>query len=176
MSRVAGRADLLIELGTEELPPAALRQLSEAFSKGIAEALTAAGVADDPLTTNFATPRRLAVRIAQVAKKGVDQTNERRGPALAAAYDDSGQPTAAAAGFARSCGVEVSELQTLRTDKGEWLVHGLSCRARLRKHSLARVSSKRWTNCPFRSACDGAAEQTNSCVRCIGLWCCTANK
>ncbi len=123
MSRVAGRADLLVELGTEELPPAALRQLSEAFAKGIAEALTAVGLADDPLTTHFATPRRLAVRVAQVAKKGVDQTNERRGPALAAAYDDSGQPTAAAAGFARSCGVEVSELQTLRTDKGEWLVH-----------------------------------------------------
>ena len=67
MSRIAGRADLLVELGTEELPPAALRQLSEAFAKGIAEALTAVGLADDPLTTHFATPRRLAVRVAQVA-------------------------------------------------------------------------------------------------------------
>jgi len=116
-------ADLLVELGTEELPPTALRQLGEAFAKGIAETLTEAGLTNQPQITGFASPRRLAVRISQVSRKGVDQTSERRGPALAAAYDDSGQPTAAAAGFARSCGVGVTELQTLRTDKGEWLVH-----------------------------------------------------
>jgi len=116
-------ADLLVELGTEELPPTALRQLGEAFAKGMAETLTEAGLTNQPQTTGFASPRRLAVRISQVSRKGADQTSERRGPALAAAYDDSGQPTAAAAGFARSCGVGVTELQTLRTDKGEWLVH-----------------------------------------------------
>jgi len=123
MSRSQGRADLLVELGTEELPPAALKRLSEVFAAGLADALTTAGLAENPATTSFAAPRRLAVRVSEVAKKGADQSSERRGPAIAAAYDDSGQPTAAAAGFARSCGVEVGELQTLRTDKGEWLVH-----------------------------------------------------
>ncbi|HCX88206.1 MAG TPA: glycine--tRNA ligase subunit beta, partial [Gammaproteobacteria bacterium] len=123
MSGKRGGAELLVELGTEELPPAALRPLGEAFAKLLAEALTDAGLADQPETTGFASPRRLAVRVGQVARKGADQTRERRGPALAAAYDDSGQATAAAAGFARSCGVEVSELTTLSTDRGEWLAH-----------------------------------------------------
>ena len=100
MSRSQGRADLLVELGTEELPPAALKRLSEAFAAGLADALTTAGLAENPATTSFATPRRLAVRVSEVAKKGADQSSERRGPAIAAAYDDSGQPTAAATSMA----------------------------------------------------------------------------
>ena len=123
MSKAQGRADLLVEVGTEELPPAALRKLSEAFASGLTEALATAGLVENPTTTPFASPRRLAVRISGVARKAADQESERRGPAISAAYNENGQPTPAAAGFARSCGVEVADLQTLSTDKGEWLVH-----------------------------------------------------
>lgn len=123
MSKTKGRADLLVEVGTEELPPAALRKLSEAFASGLAEALATAGLVENPTTTPFASPRRLAVRMSGVARKAADQESERRGPAVSAAYDENGQPTPAATGFARSCGVEVADLKTLSTDKGEWLVH-----------------------------------------------------
>jgi len=116
------RKDLLIELGTEELPPKALKTLSEAFAQGIQEGLTRAGLEFGAIKP-YATPRRLALLVHDVATTQPERRQERRGPALSAAYDKDGRPTAAATGFARSCGVEVGELQTLETDKGAWLVH-----------------------------------------------------
>jgi glycyl-tRNA synthetase beta chain len=115
------RADLLLEIGTEELPPTALRNLSDAFRDGIVRGLDAAqlhyaGVED------FSTPRRLAVLVRQLDAKQTDENVERRGPALQAAFGDDGCPTKAAVGFAKSCGVDVSELETLETEKGAWLV------------------------------------------------------
>ena len=118
-----GRADLLVEIGTEELPPAALKTLAIAFRDHLVSELRTAGLVDSSDAFWFATPRRLAVRIAHVAKKGEAQNVERRGPAISAAYDDSGHPTQAALGFARSCGISVEEAQRLKTEKGEWLVH-----------------------------------------------------
>ena len=114
-------APLLIELGTEELPPKALRKLSEAFTQGIVDGLKKAGfeVSD---AESFAAPRRLAVLIPSIAASQPDRDVERKGPALKAAYDAEGNPTKAVMGFARSCGVEVDELQQQETDKGTWLV------------------------------------------------------
>ncbi|MGR8918553.1 MAG: glycine--tRNA ligase subunit beta [Gammaproteobacteria bacterium] len=111
---------LLIELGTEELPPTALKRLSEAFTRGVAEGLDDAGVAHGAVTPH-ASPRRLAVSIDAVAARQPDRAEQRRGPALKAAFDDAGEPTKAAQGFARSCGVTVAELGRLKTDQGEWL-------------------------------------------------------
>ncbi len=113
--------DLLIELGTEELPPKALKKLSEAFTGGIVDGLKKAGFEINEVTS-FAAPRRLAVLIKSVAASQPDRNIERKGPALKAAYDADGNPTKAVMGFARSCGVEVSELQQQETDKGVWLV------------------------------------------------------
>jgi glycyl-tRNA synthetase beta chain len=113
--------DLLIELGTEELPPKALKQLSDAFSKGIVDGLTKAGF-DIEAYDSFAAPRRLAVLIKDVAEAQPDRDVERKGPSLKAAYDENGNPTKAVMGFARSCGVEVDALQQQETDKGVWLV------------------------------------------------------
>ncbi|SIT69886.1 glycyl-tRNA synthetase beta chain [Ectothiorhodosinus mongolicus] len=115
-------ADLLIELGTEELPPRALPELEAAFASEIDKGLEAAGLGHQGLES-FATPRRLAVLLRQVPAEQASRTVERRGPAVAAAFDDAGKPTPAALGFARSCGVEMADLQTLETDKGHWLVH-----------------------------------------------------
>ncbi|MCH4563170.1 glycine--tRNA ligase subunit beta [Halomonas sp. EGI 63088] len=112
---------LLVELGVEELPPSAIDTLSDALAEGIRRGLTEAEVTFGEVLA-YASPRRLAVQIRELADKQPDREIERRGPALAAAFKD-GQPTKAAEGFARSCGVIVDDLIHLETDKGTWLGH-----------------------------------------------------
>ena len=114
------RGNLLIELGAEELPPKALLKLSRAFVEGVVQRLTEAGLAPES-SQGFAAPRRLAMRLGGVPERQADRQVEKRGPALAAAFDADGRPTPAAEGFARSCGVSVDALERRRTDKGEWL-------------------------------------------------------
>ncbi|SEK79057.1 glycine--tRNA ligase subunit beta [Ectothiorhodospira marina] len=114
--------DLLIEIGTEELPPKALRELRDAFARGVTQGLAEAGL-EVGVCQAYAAPRRLAVWIKDVPPRQADQSMERRGPAVSAAFDAEGQPTRAAQGFAGSCGVPVSELERMETDKGAWLVH-----------------------------------------------------
>ena len=113
--------DLLIEIGTEELPPKALKRLAVAFAEEIET-----GLIDQSLTFEgiswYATPRRLAVIVQQIVTSQEDREVTRRGPALSAAYDQSGAPSKAAEGFARSCHVSVDKLETLETDKGAWLI------------------------------------------------------
>ncbi len=114
--------DLLVEIGTEELPPTSLEALSEAFHSAVCAGLEKHGL-NYRIATPYATPRRLAVLARGVDSRQPEQHVERRGPALRAAFDADGQPTNAARGFARSCGVEIGDLEELRTDKGEWLVY-----------------------------------------------------
>ena len=114
--------DCLIEIGTEELPPTALSRLSQAFATQLAAQLAEQQLAYRQLDT-FATPRRLALLIHDLATATPEQTITRRGPALAAAFTAAGTPTQAALGFARSCGVTVEDLARLETNKGAWLVH-----------------------------------------------------
>jgi len=128
-----GRASLLLEIGTEELPPRDLNKLGEAFAARVAEGLAAAGVVgadagdgDGAATVEyhaFATPRRLAVLLPAVAARAPSRIVERRGPAVQAAFDAAGHPTRAALGFAKSCGVGVAQLARITTDKGECLAH-----------------------------------------------------
>lgn len=113
--------DLLIEIGTEELPPKALLKLSNAFKAGIEEGLEKAGLKHNNIQA-YATPRRLAVLISDLVTAQEDSNVERRGPAVTAAFGEDGCPTPAATGFARSCGVEADQLETMETDKGAWLV------------------------------------------------------
>jgi glycyl-tRNA synthetase beta chain len=115
------RADLLIELGTEELPPKALKALSEAFAGETLKQLDDAGFEHGAMKI-FAAPRRLAFRIEQVAVGQPDRDIERRGPAVKAAFDDEGHATKAALGFAQSVGLSMDQLETVETDKGAWLV------------------------------------------------------
>jgi len=120
---MAEHKPLLIELGTEELPPKALDELSAAFLRGICDGLAKRGVvAGLDLAQAYASPRRLAVYIPAVAATQPEQAIERRGPALTAALDAEGQPSKALLGFAQSCGVEVGQLEKLETDKGAWFV------------------------------------------------------
>lgn len=113
--------DLLIEIGTEELPPKALTKLSRAFEQGVADGLKAAELTYKNIQA-FASPRHLALIISDLQIQQADKKVERRGPALQAAFDADGNATKAAQGFARSCGVEVNDLQQMETDKGTWLV------------------------------------------------------
>ncbi|MCP5143599.1 MAG: glycine--tRNA ligase subunit beta [Gammaproteobacteria bacterium] len=115
-------AELLIEIGTEELPPKALLRISQAFADGVQQRMNKLEIAHGDVKA-FATPRRLALHITDVAAAQPTRNIEKRGPALAAAYGADGQPSKAALGFARSCGVEFSALGTVKTDKGEWLAH-----------------------------------------------------
>lgn len=113
--------DLLIEIGTEELPPKSLRQLSEAFAQQVKDGLQQAGLQHHAITA-YATPRRLALLIPQLQTQQAGKSIERRGPALQAAFNAEGQPTQAALGFAKSCGVDMNAVEKLETDKGAWLV------------------------------------------------------
>ncbi len=101
--------DLLVEIGTEELPPKALPVLSAAFEREVAAGLGRQNL-DYSGTTAFATPRRLAVLVRDLQESQADAAIEKFGPALQAAYDEDGKPTKAAEGFARSCGVSVADL------------------------------------------------------------------
>ena len=113
---------LLIEIGVEELPTKAVTALATAGRDLWAQALSDAALAHGNIDT-FATPRRLAWRIQDLAKKQPDQKIERKGPSLAAAKDKDGNWTKAALGFAASCGVEVSDLGVEETGKGAWLTY-----------------------------------------------------
>lgn len=114
-------ADLLVEIGTEELPPRSLKSLSTAFGKEISDALRSRDLTYGEVAT-YATPRRLAVVVSGVPVAQADRENERRGPSVDAAFDADGNPTKAAEGFAKSCGVAVEHLERVETEEGNWLV------------------------------------------------------
>ena len=118
------KANLLVEIGTEELPPRALKKLGMEFANGLHTALCKLQLAKEQSAIKwYASPRRLAAWVVDVESRQPDRTVERRGPSLAAAFDEAGNATPAARGFARSCGTEVDALERMQTDKGDWLVH-----------------------------------------------------
>lgn len=114
------RDDFLVEIHTEELPPKALLKMADAFCQQIRERLLKAELSFDDIKF-FATPRRLAVFVKDLAEAQADQLIERKGPALAAAFDAQGNPSPACVGFARSCNVTPAELKAIKTPQGEWV-------------------------------------------------------
>jgi glycyl-tRNA synthetase beta chain len=102
--------DFLVEIHTEEMPPKSLNRLASSFCSEIESRLKKAEL-------DLAE----AVIVKKLAAKQADSAVERRGPAIAAAFDSAGKPTPACLGFARSCGVEPSQLVTLKTPQGEWV-------------------------------------------------------
>ncbi len=116
-------ADILFELGCEELPPKALYGLSKALFDGVTKQLKTAGFEFGDSSRWYASPRRLAFQLNGINEQLADKKSERRGPAVAAAFDDQGNAKPAAMGFARSLGVEVSDLSRVDTDKGQYLTY-----------------------------------------------------
>ncbi|PSV34494.1 glycine--tRNA ligase subunit beta [Photobacterium sp. GB-27] len=113
--------NFLIELGTEELPPTALRTLAEAFAANFEAELKAADLPHDGIKW-YAAPRRLALKVTGLAENQPDKVVEKRGPAVSAAFDADGNPTKAAQGWARGNGITVDQAERMVTDKGEWLL------------------------------------------------------
>jgi glycyl-tRNA synthetase beta chain len=110
----------LVEIGTEELPPKALRTLMDAFGASLAQGIDAAPLAHGEVCA-YASPRRLAVMVKDLAHGQQDRKVEQKGPPVKIAFDGDGNPTPAATAFAKRCGVNVDELGHNKTDKGEWL-------------------------------------------------------
>jgi glycyl-tRNA synthetase beta chain len=113
--------NLLIEIGTEELPPKSLSKLAIAFRDNVQEAFSEQDLTFDQVTW-YASPRRLALIVEGLSEFQADKLVEKRGPAVMAAFGEDGEPTKAAQGWARSNGIEVSQAERLKTDKGEWLL------------------------------------------------------
>ena len=114
--------NFLVEIGTEELPPKALKTLATSFADNVEAELNLAGLSFDKIEW-FAAPRRLAVKVLNLATQQPSKEIEKRGPAVSAAFDAEGKPTKAAEGWARGCGITVEQAERIATDKGEWLVH-----------------------------------------------------
>ena len=114
--------DFLVEIGTEELPPKALKTLSNAFTQGIENGLKSAGIGHG-LVKSFASPRRLSVSISALEAQQADKDVEKRGPSKKAALDKDGNPSRAVLGFAQSLGIDHSQLEEMDTPKGAWLVY-----------------------------------------------------
>ena len=114
--------NFLVEIGTEELPPKALKTLATSFADNVEAELNQAGLTFDKIEW-FAAPRRLAVKVLNLATQQPSKEIKKRGPAVSAAFDAEGKPTKAAEGWARGCDITVEQAERIATDKGEWLVH-----------------------------------------------------
>jgi glycyl-tRNA synthetase beta chain len=114
--------DLFIEIGTEELPPKSLQTLATALLQNITDELSKLDLSFAS-SHWYAAPRRLAVRINQLAAQQTDKVVEKRGPAISGAFDAQGVPTKAAQAWAAANGISVEQAERLETDKGAWLIH-----------------------------------------------------
>ena len=138
----------LVEIGTEELPPKALRSLAESFAANFTAELDNAGLGHGKVEW-FAAPRRLALKVANLAASQPDREVEKRGPAVSAAFDASGQPTKAAEGWARGCGITVDQAERMVTDKGEWLLYRASVKGESAEALLANMVASSLSKLPI---------------------------
>lgn len=140
--------EFLIELGTEELPPKQLRTLAEAFAANFSTELAAAELTHDGIKW-FATPRRLALKVANLAEKQADKVLEKRGPAVSVAFDAQGNPTKAAQGWARGNGITVEQADRLKTEQGEWLLFKQEVKGQAAKAIVVELAAKALANLPI---------------------------
>ncbi|EPQ5228935.1 glycine--tRNA ligase subunit beta [Providencia stuartii] len=138
----------LVEIGTEELPPKALRSLAESFAANFTAELDGADIAHGAVTW-FAAPRRLALKVADLAASQPDREVEKRGPAISQAFGPDGQPTKAAEGWARGCGITVDQAERLTTDKGEWLLYRAQVKGRAVSELLVDMTSRALAKLPI---------------------------
>lgn len=138
----------LVEIGTEELPPKALRSLAESFAANFTAELDNAGLEHGEVSW-FAAPRRLALKVANLSAAQADREIEKRGPAIAQAFDAEGKPSKAAEGWARGCGITVDQAERLVTDKGEWLMYRAHVKGQSAQQLLAGMVSTALAKLPI---------------------------
>ena len=140
--------NFLVEIGTEELPPKALKTLATSFADNVEAELNQAGLTFDKIEW-FAAPRRLAVKVLNLATQQPSKEIEKRGPAVSAAFDAEGKPTKAAEGWARGCGITVEQAERIATDKGEWLVHRAKIEGQPTKNLLNSIVASALAKLPI---------------------------
>lgn len=140
--------NFLVEIGTEELPPKALKTLATSFADNVEAELNQAGLSFDKIEW-FAAPRRLAVKVLNLATQQPSKEIEKRGPAVSAAFDAEGKPTKAAEGWARGCGITVEQAERIATDKGEWLVHRAKIEGKPTKNLLNDIVANALAKLPI---------------------------
>ena len=140
--------NFLVEIGTEELPPKALKTLATSFADNVEAELNQAGLTFDKIEW-FAAPRRLAVKVLNLATQQPSKEIEKRGPAVSAAFDVEGKPTKAAEGWARGCGITVEQAERIATDKGEWLVHRAKIEGQPTKNLLNSIVANALAKLPI---------------------------
>ncbi|WP_025288885.1 glycine--tRNA ligase subunit beta [Bibersteinia trehalosi] len=140
--------NFLAEIGTEELPPKALKKLATAFAENVENELNQAGLSFDKVEW-FAAPRRLAVKVLSLAESQPSKAVEKRGPAVSAAFDAEGKPTKAAEGWAKGCGITVEQAERIATEKGEWLVHRAVIEGQPTKNLLVGIIDKALAGLPI---------------------------
>ena len=140
--------NFLVEIGTEELPPKALKTLATSFADNVEAELNQAGLSFDKIEW-FAAPRRLAVKVLNLATQQPSKEIEKRGPAVSAAFDAEGKPTKAAEGWARGCGITVEQAERIATDKGEWLVHRAKIESQPTKNLLNDIVTNALAKLPI---------------------------
>jgi len=139
---------ILFELGCEELPPKSLKPLRDALQSSVTEQLTTADITFDSIKA-FAAPRRLAIQIQGISDKQPDRIEQKRGPAIKAAFDAEGNPTRAAMGFAKGLGIEASELTTINTDKGDYVGFEQTIRGQATTELLPAIFQTALDNLPI---------------------------
>ena len=140
--------NFLVEIGTEELPPKALKTLATSFADNVEAELNQAGLTFDKIEW-FAAPRRLAVKVLNLATQQPSKEIEKRGPAVSAAFDAEGKPTKAAEGWARGFGITVEQAERIATDKGEWLVHRAKIEGQPTKNLLNSIVANALAKLPI---------------------------
>ncbi|MDP2725013.1 MAG: glycine--tRNA ligase subunit beta, partial [Syntrophales bacterium] len=143
--------DLLLEIGTEEIPAAFLPQAMKDMEEMIRREFAAMTLSHGAIKT-MATPRRLVLIVFELAEKQEERVIEKLGPAKRAAFDEKGNPTPAARGFARAQGVEIASLETIVTDKGEYIAVRKKLKVEETKALLPQILPKFISSIPFRKS------------------------
>jgi glycyl-tRNA synthetase beta chain len=140
--------EFLIELGTEELPPTQLRTLAESFASNFEAELKAAELNHEGVKW-YAAPRRLALKVAALAESQSDKVVEKRGPAISVAFDDDGNATKAAQGWARGNGITVEQADRLKTEKGEWLLFKQEVKGKATSEIIVELAAQALAKLPI---------------------------
>ncbi|WP_372769888.1 glycine--tRNA ligase subunit beta [Pseudoalteromonas sp.] len=140
--------EFLIELGTEELPPTQLRTLAESFASNFEAELKAAEISHEGVKW-YAAPRRLALKVASLAESQADKVVEKRGPAVSVAFDEDGNATKAAQGWARGNGITVEQADRIKTDKGEWLLFKQEVKGKATNEIIVELAAQALSKLPI---------------------------
>jgi glycyl-tRNA synthetase beta chain len=140
--------EFLIELGTEELPPTQLRTLAEAFASNFETELKGAELTFEGIKW-YAAPRRLALKVSSLSQGQADKVVEKRGPAVSVAFDDEGNATKAAQGWARGNGITVEQADRLKTEKGEWLLYKQAVKGQATADIITDLAAKSLAKLPI---------------------------